>query len=253
MKKLLTIYLLFAVIIFGSRAMARDTIRISTGEWAPYISESLQGYGVISQIVAEAFRLENIKVEYGFFPWGRAMAIAELGKWDATSVWYYHVDREKLFIMSDPVFAMEEVFFHLKDVNFQWDNWSDLQGLTIGGTIAYTVTKILEDKQDEGGFQLEIVPTDENNFKKLLMGRIDLFPLTKTVAFALLKEKFSSKEVRRITFHPKAVNFGELYMLFSKKDPERHDMRFRFNRGLKKLKASGRYEQLMKSVSPLSE
>ncbi|MCP4671831.1 MAG: transporter substrate-binding domain-containing protein [Desulfobacula sp.] len=253
MKKLLVIYFLLVVSLLASGAMARDSIRISTGEWAPYISESLQEYGVVSQIVSEAFRLENIKVEYGFFPWGRSMAAAERGIWDATSVWYYHEDREKLFFMSDPVFAIEEVFFHLKDVNFQWDDWSDLQGLSIGGTRAYTVTKILEDKQEEGGFQLEIVPTDEANFRKLLLERIDLFPLTKTVAFVLLKKKFSSKEIRRITFHPKSVNFGELYLLFSKKDPEAHDMRRRFNRGLQKLKASGRYEQLMKPVSPLSE
>ncbi len=62
MKKLVIIYLIF--VLLGSRAMARDSIRITTGEWPPYISESLPGYGVVSRIVTEAFKLENIRVEF---------------------------------------------------------------------------------------------------------------------------------------------------------------------------------------------
>ena len=62
-------------------SFADETIRLANGEWAPYFSTKLKYYGIGSRIVAEAFHLEGIKVEYGFFPWKRAFEIAKEGKW----------------------------------------------------------------------------------------------------------------------------------------------------------------------------
>ncbi|MCP4718084.1 MAG: transporter substrate-binding domain-containing protein [Desulfobacteraceae bacterium] len=200
---------------------------------------------MVSQIITAAFALENIKVIYGFFPWGRSISLARTGEWDASSVWYYHQDREQDFFFSDPVMYTEEVFFHLKTNGFDWEDWSDLEGLTIGATNEYTVTKILKEKAIHTAFYLEISPYDETNFRMLLRGYIDIFPLAKEVAFLLLKDKFSQKEREKITFHPKIINSGEMYLLFSKKKKKNQEMVKRFNRGLKKLRHSGTYNEFV--------
>ena len=165
---------------------------------------------------------------------------------DASSVWYFHADREKKFLHSDPIIVTNEVFFHLKSFAFDWNDWSDLKGLRVGGTIEYTVSKMLKDKQEIGGYSLEIIRTDEINFKKLLKGRIHIFPLAKEVAYALLNEKFTEQDRNQLTFHPKPVNSGELHLLLSKNKPESKDLLKLFNRGLKRLKESGQYDSIMR-------
>lgn len=242
-NKFLTIFLLVGI-SFSSSAIER--IRISTGEWLPYISAELKYKGVVSRIVTEAFALEGVHTEYEFYPWGRALLEAQKGTLDASSVWYFHTDREKDFLHSEPIIVLTEVFFHLKSFDFDWRDLSDLKGLRVGATIEYTVSKMLQDNKEASGYSLEVIPTDENNFRKLLKGRIDIFPSAIEAAYPLLNQKFTMEERGRLTYHPNPVNSGELYLLFSKKNPESKRMLKLFNRGLKRLKESGQYDKIMR-------
>lgn len=252
-KNIFFIILLLVGVSFSS--FAREHIRIATGEWSPYISAELKYKGLVSRIVTEAFALEGVHVEYQFFPWGRALLEAQKGNLDASSVWYFHEDREKDFLHSDPVIVLTEVFFHLKSFDFDWRDWSDLKSLRVGGTIEYTVSKMLEENQQIGEYSLELIPSDENNFRKLLKGRIDIFPSAIEAAYPLLNEKFTEEDRERLTYHPNPVNSGELYLLASKRNPKNKHMLNLFNRGLKRLKESGQYDKIMRESKsePLDE
>lgn len=59
-------FLLFAL-AFGSLAAAED-VRLTNGEWAPYLGATLPHQGVASRIVAEAFALEGVTVHWEFYP-----------------------------------------------------------------------------------------------------------------------------------------------------------------------------------------
>ncbi len=50
---------------------AAETIRLTNGEWQPYLSKDAPHHGFASHIVTEAFALVGVEVEYGFFPWKR--------------------------------------------------------------------------------------------------------------------------------------------------------------------------------------
>lgn len=239
-------FIILLLVGISLSSYAREHIRIATGEWSPYTSAELKYKGLVSRIITEAFALEGVQTEYEFFPWGRALLEAKKGTLDASSVWYYHVDREKDFLHSDPIIVMTEVFFHLKSFDFNWRDWSDLKGLRVGGTIEYTVSKMLQENQAMGGYSLEVIPTDENNFRKLLKGRIDIFASAKQVAYPLLNEKFTEEERKRLTYHPTPVHSGELYLLFSKSKPESKQTLDLFNRGLKRLKESGQYDKIIR-------
>ena len=89
--------ILFFVLSFSLSARAEKAIRLTTGEWAPYISEKLEHFGLVSRIVTEAFALEGVKVEYIFLPWKRAYQEALIGKYDGSAVWTRNSEREKGF------------------------------------------------------------------------------------------------------------------------------------------------------------
>ena len=112
--------------LLPNSVFARDQIRISTGEWGPFISQELEHQGFMLRIIKEAFALENVDVSWGFFPWKRAMLYAKNGKWDATAVWVYSADRASHFLFSDPIIKNSDVFFHLVSTPLQWNKLSEL-------------------------------------------------------------------------------------------------------------------------------
>ena len=103
-KPLLCLYGIITIFLsWINSSPAQETIRLSNGEWEPFLSQNYEHYGVLSRIVTETFALEGITVEYGFFPWKRAMALAQDGDWDGSIIWGYNQNRAKHFIYSDPV------------------------------------------------------------------------------------------------------------------------------------------------------
>ena len=105
MKKILQwIWLIPIFLLTSTGILAEETIRITIGEWAPYLSKDLKHYGVAARIVTDSFALEGVKVEYGFFPWARSKFLAQEGEWDGSAVWIHNAERAKDFLFSDSMF-----------------------------------------------------------------------------------------------------------------------------------------------------
>jgi len=68
-------------------ARAAETIRLTNGEWQPFLSKDAPHHGFASHIVTAAFALVGVEVEYGFFPWKRSFKLAKEGTWDGSVVW----------------------------------------------------------------------------------------------------------------------------------------------------------------------
>ncbi len=244
MKKQITVTLgVMVILLCSSHGFAQSTIRLTNGEWEPYLSENLKHYGVVSHIVSEAFKLEGIKVEYGFFPWGRAMRLAKFGDFDGTLVWFHNPEREKDFYISVPVLEVKFVFFHLKSLPFTWETIDDLKGRTIGMLLPTKLSQAFEEAMKSGKLHVDRASTIEMNFSKLLLKRMDLFVTDIDVGNAILNRHFKPEEATSITYNSKPVHAKPMYLLLSKKIQKNGRMIQSFNRGLKQLKANGKYDQ----------
>jgi len=232
--------------LFPTAALAGETIRITNGEWSPYLSEKLKYYGVASRIVTEAFELEGTSVEYGFFPWKRALLLAQKGKWDGTVIWSHTKDRAKDFYYSDPVVKCKWVFFYLKTTSFDWKVIDDLRGFRIGGTLGYKYNPDFEAAEEAGRITVDRVPKDEQNFEKLIKGRIDIFVQDIDVGYEMLNNLFPKEKVCMFTHHPKPIKDTDFHLLLSKKAEKNREMLTLFNKGLRQLRESGKIEQYLK-------
>jgi polar amino acid transport system substrate-binding protein len=105
--------LLFALLL--PLAATADEVRLTNGEWSPYLGQNLPHHGVASRIVEEAFALEGTRVRWEFYPWARALRSAERGKSDGSAVWLRSPEREQAFYISDPVVESGYYLFHRKD------------------------------------------------------------------------------------------------------------------------------------------
>ncbi len=247
MKKLF--FLIVISLSFPTVLYAETTIRITNGEWQPYLSEYSYQFGLASHIVTEAFRSEEIDIEWGFFPWKRSYDVAKKGKnWDASAAWWPSKEAKEDFLLSDSVVSTSFVFFHLKSYKFKWESVDDLKGLQIGFTRGYDYGKEFMEAMKEKKITVQTANSDELNYKKLLAGRTNIFPNDPVVGGAQIRDTFSPEKVKLFTNHPKEFEVSTLHLLISKNCKNGKLLLEKFNSGLKKLKESGRLDQMCKDL-----
>jgi len=238
---------LFLVFLFVKPGISADTVRLSTGEWPPYISKGLQHDGVVAHIMTDAFAAEGIAVEIILLPWKRAYEQAKAGDFDGTFAWSKNSDRKQDFYYSDPVFRDSMVFFHLKQTPFEWETMDDLKGLRIGCTLEYNYGDAFRTAEHAGKLTVDWVSKDIQNFRKLLRERVALVPLESSVGYYILQNHFTLEEIQRVTHHPKAIRAGAYYLLFPKRLDTSQELLTIFNSGLKKLRQRGAVDKYLKN------
>lgn len=230
---------IFFIILITSQVCAKEEVRLTNGEWPPYLSRHLEANGLASRIVTEAFSRVGIDVQYGFFPWARAYAIAKTGEWDGSIVWSYSDTRAKSFYFSAPIVFRKMFFFHMKDFAFNWNTMEDLKGIPIGATLEYHYGKNFENAEKSGLITVIRIPYDELNLKKLYHGRLKLFVGDELVTTAMINRHFSFEQKSRFTHHPKVVDIGAYHLILSKAVSKNEQRIVQFNKGLEQLQASG--------------
>jgi len=244
MKQALIQFLFILILI--SPTLSKETIQLSTGEWAPFTSQNHLNGNVAQIIVNEAFKLVDIEVKYTYYPWKRAFILAKRVDADGTFPWRKNKQREADFFYSkQAIIKSPAVFFHLKKLDLKWENYQDLKKYKIGGTLSYTTVPFLEEK----GLTVEVVPQEAQNFKKILAGRIDITPSSLLVGYAIIHKIFPKDKASMFTHHPRKLTIGDdgLHLLISKKHSRAKELMKKFDEGLNKLIISGRYDKIMTS------
>ena len=248
MKTIMLSFFFFLFTVTISIA-AETSIRITNGEWEPFLSEYCFEYGLASHIVSEAFKLEGIHIKWGFFPWIRSYEITKRGHWDASAVWWPTKETKKHFWISDPVVNTSFVFFYIKGRNFQWKSIEDLKGLHIGFTRGYDYGNEFMTAIKEKRIIVDTTGKDELNFTKLLHGRLDIFPNDPNVGYAQIRNTFKPEEIERFTHHPKEIDTNTLNLIISRRCKKGKYFLEKFNSGLNKLKQSGKIDQMLKNIN----
>ncbi|MCP4162149.1 MAG: transporter substrate-binding domain-containing protein [Deltaproteobacteria bacterium] len=231
------------LILICLNSINANEIRIDIGDWEPFTSSREKNANITEKLVIEAFKLENIKVKLSYYPWKRSFVNVRNGESVATFPWMKTKDGNKDFFYSkEPVLKESIVFFHLKNNWFKWNNYKCLKKYSIGGTIGY----LYSDDLQKRGIKLQMVGKEDLNYKKILAGRIDAYPASYFVGYYQINMLFEKKQASLFTHHSKPLMTTDYYILFSKKIPNIKGIIKKFNSGLKKLKKSGRYDELVK-------
>lgn len=247
MRRLLPILLLpllmLACAASAPKLHAREAVRLTNGEWPPWLSQHLEHHGFVSRIVSEAFAREGVVVDYGFFPWKRAYEWAKDGAWDGSVVWSRTPEREQDFLYSDPVVLGEVVFFHRKDFAFDWETIQDIKGYRLGLTRGYTYGEKMDAAMEAGQVKVDIADSDETNFAKLIRGRIDLFAIDHDVGYDMLHRHFTPEEALSLAHHPRPLRVVGFHLIVSKAIADGPELIERFNKGLAQLRKEGLAER----------
>lgn len=236
--------LTLAFALFSQAVAGAQTIHIATGHWPPYLDEARPDKGFLAQIIQESFANEGIEVDFTFLPWSRALAMVDPEHYQASAVWSCTESRKREFLYSAPILPYQYVFYHRTEDVFDWASFADLSGWTIGLTQDYSYGETLSGAVQSGIVNTDVTTSDIANFKKLLIKRIDLFPMDPVVGEAMIRNRFAS-QASRLSFHPKPLRKAFYHLLF---DKESADLRQAFNNGFEKLRESGRYKTIIEKA-----
>jgi len=229
---------------FPLGVFAGETVRITNGEWQPFFSESLKDFGLPSKLVADAFALEGVKVEYGFFPWKRSYKLSEQGRWDGTIGWPISEERQKTHYYSKiPVDSGAWVLFHLKDNKLDTGSLEDLKKYTFAVTLgewALDGDDPLTHALREKALVYHVTRTDEQSFLMLLRKRIDVFPQQREVGKFQIQQlvkngQISTQEAAKIVHTEKPYRNMPLFLLLSKKMKRNKRLIEVFDKGMLRL------------------
>jgi polar amino acid transport system substrate-binding protein len=237
MKKLILIFL-----ILSSMTLALDKVVFTAGDWEPFASSKNRDARLGMDIIEEAYNEVGVKVEWKFFPWKRAFELAKTGEFSGTVLWLPNDERAKDFLFSgESIVVTKTVFFHRKDVDFDWNELSDLRKYKVAGTIGYAQSDALI----AAGVNVELGNSDEVSFKKLIANRVEVFPAAFVVGYTIMKNIFTPEQLHMITNHSKPMETAPMHILSGKKNPQAREILDLYDKGLRMLKASGKYDEMV--------
>jgi len=243
-------YTILFILIIAPPAQGQESITLTNGYWPPFFSSSFKYGGIGSRICSEAFAEAGIEVNYVYMPWKRSLLTAKKGDFEGSVGWRKTPETERAFYFSDPILMGKTVFFHKRGKQFNWETLDDIGHLRVGGTLGYVYKDLLLPIAEKNGGKYDEALTDKSNLQKLAAGRIDIFPCEEAVGYYLLRSQMLPGTADLIKHHPKSLLERDLCLVISKKTPNGKELIKRFNKGLAKIKADGRYDQFMiESVS----
>lgn len=253
-RSLLFVALLFAtvLVLIGNTdvraqnpAVNSPTLTVVTNNYPPYVMENADN-SFLPDLFDEIGAEMGVRFKFRYFPWQRGeQEVVNLDAWG--TIPYRKTDeREKIYDFSDPIYLQDSHFFAYdpdgQKSEIFYDDLSDLGQYRIGGIQGY----YYEPWFTAAGLNVDYAHSEEQNFKRLHLGRIDLFSTATTLGWYTIKQLFPPDEVAKFyTLEKPLIAGAGLYLMTSKDFPGNDALLTRFNTALATVKQNGTYARLV--------
>lgn len=227
------------------QAAPRLKITLSNQEWPPYMGKELPYDGILSRLVKEAFARANVDVAFRYYPNNRTLQSARNGTVDGSFGWAPTSERKQDLLFTQPVLHARMVFFQRRNASFPWNDLSNLRHARVGVTVGNFYSDEFNQQVKAGHLIPDMAPDDVTNLRKLLAGRIDLFPIDMEVGQYLIARNFQPRLAQQLEPQNKSFWVAPLHVVIWRKHRQGPELVERFNRGLKALQDSGEFDRIV--------
>ena len=239
---------MFFLILLCCDSLYAQTLTVYTEEFPPFnFTENNKIVGVSTDVVEAVMKRVGIEYKLESLPWARAFKYAK----DRPNALIYSISRrakrEKLFKwIGILVPTVQSVFTLTERTDIAIEQLDDLKRYQIGTTIkdareTYLLNKgfQLEDFQRVGGDTAYL-----QNFKKLRMRRIDIWPRPDAVAYYIVRKAgYAPQKVLRKVFEFSEISQGGYYIAASKKTSD--EIVEKIQNALKVFKETPKYRGIL--------
>ncbi len=241
-KNIYPLFISVLILVLSNMVIAeeKNVALITEPSWAPFYGEELKNGGYITEIIRQAFKAKGYNITVDWKPWKRAVVESETGLYDGLLGTYYNEERAKKLVYSDPIDKDEIVFFSKKGQGIKYENLTDLKPYVIGTGVGFTYTE-----EFDSADYLEKFPvvSTEQNIRRLISNRIDLFVDSKKVVLHIIKIKLP-EHIGALEILTPELEAQHLHIGFSKKKPHHKQLVQDFNQGLKIIKENGTFDEI---------
>lgn len=239
----LTLLLLFA---FPHLALAdpKETLVITTNTYPPYVSADGQ-HSFFPELFDAIGKKMHVSFTFHFAPWKRGEANVKSHTAWATIPYKKTEEREKDFDFSAPLYQSTARFFLYSSNGTKpqigYGRLSDLHPFSIGGVQGYYYTQWFKDAH----LNVDYALSEEQNLKRLALGRIDMTPVAETLGWYLIDKLFPPDKAKNFYTLDKPLTSGDLFLMTAKDYPDGKELLARFNIALAEIKNDGTMLRLL--------
>ena len=231
-------------LLLSSSASASESepLMIASGEFAPYTSSELATGGFLTEITMRAFELGNEPANEIYLPWARGFLGVQKMHFDATFPYMKTPERELTFLFSEPLFPMAVTVFVREEEAHLYERPKDFIGQTWCLPRAYTMAA-LTPYIKQGLMTLLRSSSDKSCMEMVSKQRVTAYPMDTLIGEELLKtdpELFSG--ISRLQW---ALAKNDYYLIMSKNHPRGREVLAAFNQGLRQLKQSPEWQDIL--------
>ncbi|MCP4024481.1 MAG: amino acid ABC transporter substrate-binding protein [Desulfobacteraceae bacterium] len=238
------IFVFLAVTVPGTDCESLPKLKITSGEYAPFVSSKIDGYGLITEIITASLKDMGYAPEYVFYPWKRCELAVKNGELWAAFPYAYTEERAKFSLYSDRIMNSDTKFFyskkHLKK-KVVWETLEDLKQYKIGGVLGYFYRKDF----DESGLKVIYAASEASAVNRLRLGSVDLYVSDEAVFWHLVQQNHSSEKMDFAVLDKSYSKIG-YHLMVSKKYPGAQELLTKFNVCLKQVRQSGLFNRILK-------
>ncbi|MHC8494402.1 substrate-binding periplasmic protein [Thalassospira sp. SM2505] len=243
------LFMLLALICAPFLARADHTLVITTNIYPPYVQENVEN-SFLPALFYEIGKIMGVTFEVRIEPWKRGeQSVINLDAW-GTFPYTLTQERKDRFALSDPIYFEDSRFFAYRDPGTSahvlppetYEKLDELKRWHIGGIQGYFYEQIFA----EAGIAADYALNESQNFERLKLGRIDLFPAATTVGWYLINQLFPPEIAANFyTLDPPLIAHAPLFLMTSKDYPDNDSLLVRFNTALAEIRQNGTFNGLI--------
>ncbi len=221
---------------------------LTTGDdYPPFTDQGLFQGGMATALVRSAFEKGGYPVkEISWLPWTRGYTLTKRGAFHATFPYGLTKERAAFFLYSDPFLSVKLYAWSLSGDTNLYETEEDFRGKAYCNPHGYADFGIVENLMDRNQLRRETPGRMEQCFKMLRLKRIDFVYAAHSQAVdALGRSRIPMDAVRR----SKPLSKMPHHVIVAKDLPRATEIIEAFNKGLKMLRVSGRYEALKREYN----
>ncbi len=235
-----------AFIICTLPGLAQSGQVLDIAEWPPYITESAEGGGLLSQITVRALAESNIESRLVFKSWPRVTF--DIDNNQAVSFgWIPNTERQQKWLYSDIILEGVTGFFYHQENPVTWQSLDDLSNRVIAVSAGYSYGDRFDSAR--GRLTLHENNNDLTNLRMLIRQRVDLAIMDPLVGRFLIDKHIDDEQAETLIFDwDNPVHRYTLHLVCSRQSESCESLITDFNSGLQRLRESGEYKAMLRSA-----
>lgn len=243
-RTLLAALMLAAAAGPGRAALIDTGLDLVTGnDYAPFTGETLPGGGMLTELVLGAFRVVGLGYEVRFMPWKRGYDGVVGGKYLGGFPYVRTPEREAEVLFSDPLIEVRQLVYLSTRTPMDFRSPQDFKGRSVCAPVGYALPAELAALVARGELTRESPADLPACVRMVAADRVDAFVIDEFTGQAAVASLVAGRDIR-IAERPYA-RVGQ-HLILSRANPDAAAVLAAFNSGLKKLKESGAFDEIVR-------